>query len=155
MNETQGIDLASPRPRYVPEGMRHVTLEIEASKLEKLHAFMAGDTYEKAKEVQDARIEKCIDSLLACVRFVRQHHANSTRFIASVICSLYNGERVKVDLSDIGLIDAVWAEHVINVIRLHYDGGLREPHTYIKDGGRIFEEIIAQYGFEKRRRKPR
>jgi hypothetical protein len=134
------------------EEMVTVTMTIPKDKAAKLSYFMAQDTYEKAEAARNARLEKCRESLLECVRFVRQHHANSTRFIASVLCSLYNGDRVKVDLSGIGLVDPVWAEHVINVIRLHYEGGLREPHTYIQDGGRIFEEIIAEYRLEKKRR---
>lgn len=135
------------------EEMVTVTMTIPKSKHEKLHAFMQSDTFEKEKAARDANLVKCRESLVECVRFVRAHHANSTRFIASVLCSLYNGDRVKVDMSGIGLIDPVWKEHVLNVIRLHYDGGLREPHTYFENGGRIFEEIIAQYRLEKRRRR--
>ncbi len=133
------------------EKMVSVTMTIPREKADKLHAFMAADTWEKAMAARNADLERCRASLAECVRFVRQHHANSTRFIASVLCSLYNGDRVKVDLSGIGLIDEAWKEHVLNVIRLHYEGG-REPHTYFVDGGRIFEEIIAEYRLEKRRR---
>lgn len=129
-----------------------VTMTIEAEKAAKLQAFMHSDTWEKAQAARNVELDKCRESLVACVRFVRQHHANSTRFIASVLCSLYNGDRVKVDMSGIGLVDMVWAEHVLNVIRLHYEG-MREPHTYFVDGGKIFEEIIAEYGFEKRKRR--
>lgn len=129
-----------------------VTMTIPKEKADKLQAFMHSDTWEKAQAARHAELAKCRESLLACVRFVREHHANSTRFIASVLCSLYNGERVKVDMSGINLLDMHWAEHVLNVIRLHYEG-FREPHTYIEDGGRIFEEIIKDYGFEKRRRR--
>lgn len=129
-----------------------VTMTIPKEKADKLHAFMVSETWDKAMEARHADLIKCRVSLFECVRFVREHHANSTRFIASVLCSLYNGDRVKVDLSGIGLIDMVWKEHVLNVIRLHYEG-MRELHTYIADGGRIFEEIITQYRLEKRRRR--
>jgi len=129
-----------------------VTMTIPREKAAKISAFMASDTWEKEMAARNVNLAKCRESLVECVRFVRQHHANSTRFIASVLCSLYNGDRVKVDLSGIGLIDMVWKEHVLNVIRLHYEGG-REPHTYFENGGKIFEEIIDEYGLEKRRRR--
>ncbi len=149
---TTEIELAPPRIQPAREGMVTVTLTIPSEKADKLQAFMHSETWEKAEAARKANLEQCVQSLLECVRFVRRHHANSTRFIASVLCSLYNGDRVKVDLSGIGLIDMHWKEHVLNVIRLHYEG-MREPHTYIVDGGRIFEEIIKQYGFEKHRRR--
>lgn len=146
------VVLAAPIVRVSREDRVSVTLTIPADQVDKLHAFMAADTWDKAMAARDANLAECEKSLLECVRFVRQHHANSTRFIASVLCSLYNGERVKVYMSDITRLDMVWAEHVLNVIRLHYEG-FREPHTYIVNGGKIFEEIILQYGLEKRRRK--
>jgi hypothetical protein len=129
-----------------------VTMTIPAEKAEKLQAFMHSDTWEKAMAARSADIAKCRESLVACVNWVREHRANSTRFIASVLCSLYNGERVKVGLSNIGLLDMVWAEHVLNVIRLRYED-MREPHTYFENGGHLFEQIIKDYGLEKRRRR--
>lgn len=146
------VVLAPPRIPMRRADEFQVMLTVTPERLDKLHAFMQSDTWEKAQAVRKADLEQCIESLEACVKFVHEHHANSTRFIASVLCSLYNGERVKVDMSGIGLVDPVWAQHVLNVIRLHFEGGLREPHTYFVDGGRIFEGIIAKYGLEKRRR---
>lgn len=131
-----------------------VTMTIPREKADKLYAFMASDTWEKAEAARNAQLDKCRESLVACVKFVRQHHANSTRFIASVLCSLYNGDRVKVDLSGIGLIDMHWKEHVLNVIRLQYEG-MRDPHTYFENGGAIFEDIIKQYRLEKPCRRRR
>lgn len=127
-----------------------VTMTIPQEKADKLHAFMASETWEKAMAARHADLEKCVESLHKCVSFVLEHHANSTHFIASVLCSLYNGDRVKVDLSDIMRLDMVWAEHVLNVIRLRYDAQ-REPHTYFKDGNALFERIIKEYRLEKRR----
>lgn len=139
-------------PRPQPEGTVTVTLPI--AKADKLHAFMQADHWERAEAARKAELAQCVDSLVECVKFVRRHHANSTRFIASVLCSLYNGERVKVDMSGINLIDMEWQAHVINVIRLHA-AVMREPHTYFVDGGKLFEEIIAEYGLEKKRRRSR
>ena len=147
MNSAEIIQRLPGRPEMVT-----VEMTVRKDEVAKLHAFMASDTFERAEAARNADLARCRESLVKCVNFVRQHHANSTRFIASVLCSLYNGERVKVDLSHIGLLDVEWAQHVINVIRLHYEGGLREPHTYFENGGQIFEQIIADYGLEKRRR---
>ncbi|SRR5258708_2734448 len=150
---TPDVELAPARaPLADPDAMVSVTLTIPRHQVDKLHAFMAADTWDKAMAARNADVIKCRESLLQCVRFVRQHRASSTRFIASVLGSLYNGDRVKVDLSGIGHLDMHWAEHVLNVIRLRYED-MREPHEYFKDGGKLFEEIIAEYRLEKRRRR--
>jgi hypothetical protein len=75
-----------------------------------------------------------------------------TARIAAFLASLYNGSRVKVDLSGIFALDMEHFAHVQNVIRLCYESG-REPHSFFKKGNDIFERIIADYGLEKRRRK--
>lgn len=151
--ESQGIELAPPRaPLSDPEALVSVTMTIPREKVDKLQAFMHADTWERTMAARDADLAKCRESLEKCVRFVFEHRANSTRFIASVLASLYNGERVKVDLSNIGLLDMEWAEHVLNVIRLRYEE-MREPHTYFKNGGELFERMIREYGLEKRRRR--
>lgn len=150
---SQSIELAPPRPpRSDPDALVSVTMEIPAAKVDKLHAFMAADTWEKAMAARDADLAKCRESLVACVRFVFEHRASSTRFIASVLASLYNGERVQVDLSNIGLLDMKWAAHVLNVIRLRYED-MREPHSYFKNGNELFERMIREYRLEKRRRR--
>ena len=158
MNEparVSSVQLAAPRPAPGAEdldAMVEVHMTISRRQQGKLSAFMASDTWEKAMAVRDADIAKGTESLLAIVKFVRQHHANSTRAMAAVICSWYNGDRVKADLSDLWRIDMHWFEHVMNVMRLCY-GTNREPHSFIQDGGRIFEEIIGEYRLEKRRRR--
>lgn len=147
------IELAPPRARLRdPDALVTVTMTVPTEKVDKLHAFMAADTWEQAMAARDADLAQCRESLMACVRFVFEHRANSTRFIASVLASLYNGERVQVDLSNIGLLDMKWAAHVLNVIRLRYED-MREPHSYFKNGGELFERIIREYRLEKRRRR--
>lgn len=139
-------------PQPIRPDMVTVNMTIPAERVEKLHAFMASDTYEKAKAARDADLEKCRESLVYLVRLVREHSSNSTRGIARVLCSHYNGDRVQVDMTDLRLLDAHNFEHVMNVIRLLYETN-REPHTFFVDGGRIFESIIADYRLEKRRRR--
>lgn len=152
MNPTDNVMLAPERkPAFDPEEMREVTLRIPLKQIDKLHAFMAADTWERTMAARDADLAMCRESLVKCVRFVFQHRASSTRFIASVLASLYNGERVKVDLSAINQLDMEWKEHVLNVIRHHFET-MREPHTYFVNGGEIFERMIREYRLEKRRR---
>lgn len=153
MSPAQLIEAAAPRqPLENPDEMVSVTMTLPRARAGALQMFMASGTYEKAMAVRDADLSKGVESLLEIVRFVRQHHANSTRGMAALICSWYNGERVKADLSDLWLLDPHWFEHVMNVMRLLYQTN-REPHTFIRDGQRIFEEIIGQYRLEKRRRR--
>ena len=59
-------------------------------------------------------------SLKLLVNFVQNHpNSSSAETIASVLCSLYNGDRCKVDLSNFRLLDQTNFEYVINVLRLN------------------------------------
>lgn len=61
-----------------------------------------------------------LNSLKLLVDFVKNHpNSSSAETIVSVLCSLYNGSRCKVDLSNFRLLDQTNFEHVINVLRLN------------------------------------
>lgn len=130
-----------------------VTLTLSADKVNKLHAFMAADTWEKAEAARKADLEGCMDSLEHAVRFATTHVGTSGgRVFATFLASLYNGNRVKADVSDIGCLDAGNFEHLLNVLRLCFETH-REPHDFFKNGNDLFERIIKDWGLEKRRRK--
>jgi len=76
------------------------------------------------------------------------------RVCATLLASLYNGERVKFDVSDLRRLDQDLFEHAMNTIRLCYETN-REPHTFFVEGGRLFEEMIERWGLEKKRRRAR
>lgn len=143
------IDLSSPA---CSSELRTVTLKIRADRVEKLHAFMAGDTWEKAQAARNADIEACVKSVGVLLNTARRHVGTSGgRVCATLLGSLYNGERVKFDASDLRRLDQELFEHAMNTMRACYELN-REPHTFFENGGVLFEEMIATWGLEKKRR---
>jgi hypothetical protein len=49
-------------------------------------------------------------------------------------------------------LDSANFEHLLNILRLRFETH-REPHQFFVNGGALFEQIIADWGLEKRRRK--
>ncbi len=129
-----------------------VTLTLSADKVNKLHAFMASDTWEKAEAARKADLEGCMDSLEHAVKIATTHYGTSGgRVFATFLASLYNGNRVKVDASDIMSLDSANFEHLLNILRLRFETH-REPHQFFENGGDLFERIIKDWGLEKHRR---
>ncbi len=58
-----------------------------------------------------------------------ERDCGSSRVFAHFLASLYNGFRVKADVSDIGVLDPESFEHLMNVMRL-CSMTQREPHTF-------------------------
>lgn len=150
-NPTVELD-PSALERTHRDGMVSVTMTIPADDVPKLHAWMSADTYEQAQAIRAADLAQCLNSLEFCVNAVLTRPSGGTARIAAFLASLYNGTRVKVDLSGIGALDPEHFAHVMNVMRLCFETS-REPHSFFKKGNDIFERIIADYGLEKRRRK--
>jgi hypothetical protein len=133
--------------------MVKVTLTIEKDKLQKLHDFMQSETWEEAERLRKANLETCMESLNEAV-FTARHQVGTSggRTFATFLASLYNGNRVKVDVSDIRVLDRANFEHLMNVLRLCFETN-SEPHTFFGDQGNdIFEGIIKRWGLEKRRK---
>jgi len=142
--------------RYQPpvdlDGMVTVRLTIPRAKAEKLDAFMASDTWEQAQAVREARLEQCPASVAALLNTARRHLGTSGgRVCATLLASLYNGNRVKFDASDLRRLDAELFEHAMNAMRLCYELNA-EPHSFFDKGGALFEEMIETWGLEKKRR---
>lgn len=129
-----------------------ITLTVPRSDVEKLQAFMQSDRWEKAQELRKADLQGCLKSLQFCVDVTLHHDYSTAVSIARILVSLYNGNRVQADMSRIYNFDSEHFEHMMNVLRLCFDTH-QEPHTFFKDGGRLFEHIIQRHGLEKRRRK--
>ncbi len=149
------IELEEDSGRLAPDDEKiwKVTMTVRGEdQLRKLNAWMSSDDYEKAQTIRAADLAQCLKSLEFCVNAVLTRPSGGTARIAAFLASLYNGSRVKVDLSGIFALDMEHFAHVQNVIRLCYESG-REPHSFFKKGNDIFERIIADYGLEKRRRK--
>jgi len=157
MNATDEIIKAELKPDTIEEhdydpGMVQVTITIERDQVDKLMAFMNGDTWEKSQAIRKQDLKGCRESLLWCVDLALNHYNSTTVRIAAFLASLYNGDRVQVNVGGIGNFDAEHFEHLMNVMRLCFETH-REPHTFFKDGNAIFEQIITRHGLEKRGRK--
>jgi hypothetical protein len=132
-----------------------VTVTLPRAKLEKLHAFLDGDAWEKAQAARDANLAECSKSIAVLLNTTRQHHGTSGgRVCATLLASLYNGNRVKLDVSDLKLLDGHLFECALNTVRLCFELNM-EPHEFFENGGRLFEEMISTWGLEKKRRAPR
>lgn len=134
-----------------PNRKIEVTITIRASEYQKLQAWMQSDTYEKAEELRKANLAECTKSLEHCVNYASRDYGSGATVFAQFLASLYNGNRVKADVSGISSLDIRNFEHLMNVIRLckmtH-----QEPHSFFKNGNDIFEAIIKRHGLEKRRK---
>lgn len=133
------------------EGMVRISVTLPRADLPKLHAFMDGDTWEKAEEIRKADLYGCIKSLEVAVNWALKHDTSGARVFATMLASMYNGNRVKFDVSDLKLLDQANFEHALNCMRLCQKTN-REPHQFFQNGGAIFEEIIRDWKLEKKRR---
>lgn len=131
-----------------PPRMVTFSLTIEEGEQAKLMAFMSSGSWERAEEVRKATIHECTNSLKHCVMWA-QRDCGSSRVFAHFLASLYNGYRVKADVSDIGALDPENFEHLMNVLRLCYMTQ-REPHSFLVNGSEVFEGIIRQWGMEQK-----
>lgn len=136
------------------EGNVRLSVTMPRDKVQKLHDFMAGDTWEKAQELRKARLDDCLKSLEVAVNWAVKHDTSGARVFATLLASMYNGARVKFDVSDLKLLDQGNFEHAMNCIRLCQDTH-REPHQFFKDGGALFERFIKDWKLEKKARAAR
>lgn len=113
----------------------------------------------KAIEIQvipDEQFAELLESLEWCVRVAMQDYSAAV-FIAQVLASLYNGNRVKCDMSRIFNLDHQHFSRLMDAIRLCHVTR-QEPHQFFFGdghwtyGNHIFEHIIERHGFEKKRR---
>ena len=140
--------------RHIPDPDRMVkfTLTIPETGVPKLQAFMQSDSYEKSEAIREADIEECTKSLEHAVNYASREFGSAAMVFAQFLASLYNGNRVKADVSGISSLDSRNFEHLMNVMRL-CKITYREPHLFFKNGNDIFETIIKRHGLEKKRRK--
>lgn len=133
------------------DGDVRVSVTLPREKLQKLHDFMAGDTWEKAQELRKARLDDCLKSLEIAVTWALKHDTSGARVFATLLASMYNGNRVKFDVSDLKLLDQENFEHALNSMRICQELH-REPHQFFENGGALFEQIIRDWKLEKKRR---
>lgn len=147
--------LPAPKPGTLRPQEPKITVSITLRRSEhaKLHAFMSSETFREADRLRNARIEDCTASLSHCVDFTfRNPGTSGGRVFATFLASLYNGYRIKADVSDIRRLDSAAFEHLMNAMRLVFETN-REPHTFFTNGGELFEQMIKDWGLEKRKRR--
>lgn len=153
MSEQSIVATLPHRPHPSREGV--YTVDIPAKDFDKLNAYFNSDTFEKAEAARDARLDACLKSAEQALRVATTHYGTSGgRVFATLLASLYNGNRVKFDVSDLRCLDSNNFEHALNVMRLSFETS-SEPHTWFQNGGRIFEQLIADWRLEKKRRAAR
>ena len=138
--------------RPVREGYISITATIPRDKFEKFNAAMHSDDWEKRQALRNAELQECVESIGVAMDWAMKHDCGGAATFARLLASLYNGNCVQMDASRLVFsLDATNFEHAMNVIRLCHETS-REPHTFFQNGGELFETMIANWGFEKKRR---
>lgn len=148
MSEIQIIPLPEKqtRPGYI-----RVEVSIPANDQEKLIAYLHSDTWDKAQALRDAKLSECIKSLEVALNWALNHDTSGARVFATLLASMYNGARVKFDVSDLKRLDMENFEHALNCMRLCQETH-REPHQFFEKGGALFERFIKEWKLEKKAR---
>lgn len=77
-------------------------------------------------------------------------NSGQSRRVAAVLLGCYNGTRFPLDLTNLRSLDYPIMEDVIAVLRM--DANARqEVHCYFERGGRIFENLANDWGFNQAR----
>lgn len=139
-----------------PSDDRMISLEVTISrdKYAKLDAFMSSDTWEKAEAARQANLTDCLKSLEIALNWALKHDTSGARVFATLLASMYNGTRVKFDVSDLKLLDQANFEHALNCMRLCQETH-REPHQFFQNGNELFERLIKNWKLEKKARAAR
>lgn len=68
--------------------------------------------------------------------------------VARILLGLYNGHRFPLDLTNLRCLDYPILEDVLAVLRM--DANARqEVHCYFERGGRVFEKLAEDWGFNQ------
>lgn len=137
--------------KQADDRMMKVSITIPRDKYEKLNAFMGDDTWEKAQAARNAKLSECLKSVEVAVTWALKHDTSGARVFATLLASMYNGNRVKFDVSDLKLLDRENFEHALNCMRICQELH-REPHQFFEKGGELFERIIKDWKLEKKAR---
>lgn len=133
------------------DGMVRVSVTLPRADLKKLHDFMSGDAWDKAEAARKANLTDCLKSLEIALNWALKHDTSGARVFATLLSSMYNGNRVKFDVSDLKLLDRENFEHALNCMRLCQELH-REPHQFFQNGSSLFERVIKDWKLEKKAR---
>ena len=132
--------------RDVGDGNTTVTLTIPLAKLDKLYAWINGDTWEKAQAVRDADLSHAGGSVVAMLKLA--HRAPDTSgglAVARLLAALWNSYDYTFTLSDLRVLDEANLEHALRVLRAYAEIN-RNPSSLIVDGDRHLAAMVKRCG---------
>lgn len=75
-------------------------------------------------------------------------NSGQSRRVAAVLLGCYNGTRFPLDLTNLRSLDYQIMEDVLAVLRMDANA-YQEVHCYFERGGRTFEKLAEDWGFNK------
>jgi hypothetical protein len=110
---------------------------------------MAG--YQRDMQALQGRIRQDRESGEAALRRllpIAQGCTGQSERVARILLGLYNGHRFPLDLTNLRGLDYPILEDVLAVLRM--DANARqEVHCYFERGGRVFEKLAEDWGFNQ------
>jgi hypothetical protein len=129
-----------------------VTVELPADRLESFHAmldeFSSGESrWDVMQALRANRLEKGKQALARLFAFAETNSCGGSAVIAHFLASMYNGNRFKVDLTDLRLLSSEYFQDMLDVLYLDH-APAQEVHQYFANGGQRFEAMFKRYGLE-------
>lgn len=75
-------------------------------------------------------------------------NSGQSRRVAAVLLGCYNGSRFPLDLTNLRSLDYSILDDVLAVLRMDANA-LQEVHCYFERGGRVFEKLAEDWGFNQ------
>lgn len=141
-----------------PPTMLRITVDVPGDKREQFHALwqqiLNDEEAPLNQQVRTAQTDRTAirDAGVAALRRllpVAQRDTGQSRIVARLLAGLYNGRRFPFDLTDLRSLDTALFEDAMALVRMDARLTEKEIHCYFENGGRIFEEMIADWGFEE------
>lgn len=77
---------------------------------------------------------------------IAMRDTGQSRRVAAVLLACYNGLRFPLDLTNLRSLDYPILDDVLAVLRMDANAW-QEVHCYFENGGRIFEQMAEDWGF--------
>lgn len=140
-----------------PPTMLRITVDVPGDKREQFHALwqqiLNDDEAPLNQQVRTAQTDRTAmrEAGVAALRRllpVAQRDTGQSRIVARLLAGLYNGRRFPFDLTDLRSLDTALFEDAMALVRMDARLTEKEINCYFESGGRIFEEMIDDWGFE-------
>jgi hypothetical protein len=115
-----------------------------------MDAAMMTDCLSRLREIQDnirvdrARGEQALCRLLP----VAQRFTHQGERVARLLLGCYNGRRFPFDLTNLRGLDYELMDDCLAVLRMDANP-YHEVHLYFPNGGKVFEQLADDWGFEE------